>query len=361
MRGIVRYSRLHGPWSFRWKPTGLEGILPKLEELHCDGIIMRDSDQLEEILRLNIPTIVVRHHKEEQKARINIITDTKKITKLAVGHFLERGLKQFAFCGYDTMKWSRERCVQFQERIQESRYPIEIYTQPILDEKLTWDQEYNHLKEWVNGLPKPVGIMACNDDRGHQLLEVCTDLFINIPEEVSILGVDNDELICELSNPPLTSIALNFELAGFEAASVLDRWMNGRGFTFRNIIVPATHVIHRKSTEITALEDRYVSMALNYIRKNATHSFSVDDVVSIIPLSRRELERRFKKSLNRTIKEEIRRVKTNLIAQMLVETNYSILDIALSLGFTGVEHISRYFRPEKGMSLRQYRKHFGQK
>jgi len=361
LRGIANFSRLHGPWSFHWEPGGLEGVLPKLEELNVDGIIMRDTEQLDEVLKLKIPTIVVRHHQEEQKDRINIITDSKEIAKLAIEHFSEKGLNQFGFCGYDHIKWSNDRCKHFSKRIVEQGYSIEIYKQPSCVEKLTWDKEYHFLQPWLTRVHKPIGLLTCNDDRGQQLLEVCNDLQIKVPEEVSLLGVDNDELVCELSTPTLSSISLNFERAGFEAAYMLDRWMNGEKFNLQNIIVPATHVVSRKSTEITALEDEYVVMALEFIQKNITKSINVENVVAIIPLSRRELERRFKRSLHRTIKEEIRRGKTNLIAQMLVETNYSILEIALSLGFSGVEHISRFFRVEKGMSLRQYRKQYGQK
>jgi LacI family transcriptional regulator len=179
---------------------------------------------------------------------------------------------------------------------------------------------------------------------------------VKVPEEVLVIGVDNDPLVCDLGDPPLTSIALNIESAGYQAATLMDYMINKKKTTGEKIIVTPTHVVQRQSSDILAVNDPEVARAIAYIKKNARNKIFVKDVVNITCLSRRTLERRFKQSIHRSIYSEIRRVRIELISKMLIETDLPISQISSVFNFTDLEHISRYFKIEKGVGLREFRK-----
>jgi LacI family transcriptional regulator len=203
--------------------------------------------------------------------------------------------------------------------------------------------------------------MACNDDRGEQVIEACKIAGLHVPDEVAIIGADNDELVCDLSDPPMSSVAINFERAGYESAQVLHQMMLRRRVREKKIVVPASGVVPRRSTDIVALEDAQVAKALRFIRDHAREPISVPDVAQAAGLSRRVLEKRFQQELRRSVLREIRRVRVAQICRMLVETNQSISQIGLALGYPGTEHLARYFRQEQRMTPLAYRRQFGRK
>lgn len=354
--GIARYSKLHGPWVFYREPRNLKSHIPRLTNWQADGIIMRNSIISNELLKLKIPSILVLHDPQRPGDTPAVITDGIRIAQLAAEHLLNRGLRNFAYCGFDNFYWSDERKKFFKNIIADAGYKTFIYGEGMPKKYKSWEREQLQMAEWLKTLPKPVGIMTCNDDRGNHVLEACKIANLHVPEEVSVIGVDNDPLVCDLSDPPLTSIALNTESAGYAAAELLDRLMNGEPMQRQEIIVTATHVARRQSTDILAVEDRDVVAAIRFIRQNAKSKIRVNDVVEQTCLSRRSLESRFREILNRSIQEEIRKVRTDLISQMLIETNMSIAEITAMFNFTDSEHISRYFKKEKGISLRDFRK-----
>ncbi len=361
LRGIVKYSRLHGPWTFYWEPGGLGEVLPRLKNLNTDGIIMRDSELVDEVKQLSIPVIVFCHHCPRVEGVPNIITDSRAIGRMAADHLLKSALKQFAYCGFDDKPWSVERRESFTKQIAAAGFATKTYSPPSDPLRLAWENELYYMVEWVKSLPTPIGIMCCNDDRSQQVLQAAKLAERKVPEEIAIIGVDDDELICELSDPPLSSVSVNFERAGYEGAALLDQMMNGENLNDQEITIYASHVAPRFSTDMTAIEDQDVAKAVRFIRTHSNKNICVDDVVDAAPLSRRVLEKRFRDQLDTTILQEIRRVKTDKIAQLLIETNLSVSQIALSMGFNGNEHISRYFQREKNMSLLQFRKTYGVK
>lgn len=354
--GIVSYAKLHGQWIFYREPQSLKQAAPSLAKWNADGIIMRNSSSNKQYFNLNIPVILIIHDSNRPEKFPAVITDNKKIAQLAAEHLLARGLRYFAYCGLDDYYWSNDRKRDFTNFIAEKGYPIFEYEPPHHKKYKAWENEQLRMAEWLKQLPKPVGIMACNDDRGQHVLEACKTAGIHVPEEVTVIGVDNDPFICDLCDPPLTSVALNTETAGFRTAELLERLIKGEPMQGQEIIVSATHVVKRQSTDILAIDDTNLADAIRYIRQNAKKKINVDDVVSQTSLSRRSLESRFRKILHRTIQEEIRRVRTELISQMLIETNLSVSEISSIFNFTDVEHISRYFRKEKGLGLREFRK-----
>ena len=354
--GIARYSKLHGPWVFYREPRNLKSHIPRLTNWNANGIIMRDSVISNELLKLGIPTIMVVHNPKRPANIPLVVTEGYHISRLAAEHLLNRGLKNFAYCGFDDFFWSNERKEYFKNTINDAGFKVHTYGENLSAKYKTWEKEQRQMAEWLKTLPKPIGIMTCNDDRGYHVLEACKIAKLHVPEEVSVIGVDNDVLICDLCDPPLTSIALNTESAGYAAAELLDRLMNGEPMQQQKISVNATHVVRRQSTDILAIEDSDVVSAIRYIRQNAKSKILVNDVVASTCLSRRSLESRFRKILNRSIQEEIRKVRTELISQMLMESNLSIAEITSTFNFTDLEHMSRYFKKEKGISLREFRK-----
>lgn len=371
LTGISNYSRLHGPWSFYLQDPffissrKVEKTLSRLKKGKFDGIIARQMSGIQEIEKLRIPAIIASTVKEkstpEEFSFPIITTDNQSIGEIAAEHLLSRGFQNFAFCGYDEIDWSNGRKTAFCDAVSQKGYSVYLYEQPKLKRDRHWENEQKWLIEWLSSLPKPIGLMTCSDDRSQNVIEASKICGLRVPEQIAVIGVDDDKLVCNLSNPPLSSISLNSVSAGYEAAELLDRLMNGEPMTKQKIIVKPTHVEIRMSTNILAVKDPNVAMALSFIREHAKEDISVDDVVEATSLSRRVLESRFKNILNKSILKEIRQTRVEQIIKMLCETNISIKEIAEKLGYTGTDHISRYFRKEKGVSLLEYRRQYDQK
>jgi LacI family transcriptional regulator len=353
--GIARYSRLNGPWSFYKEPVDLKSSIPHLTSWKPDGIIMRDSLVTKELLKLKIPTILAIHDSKYPKDLPVIKTDSYSIAKMASDHLISKGLKNFAYCGFNNYDWSKERGQYFDRFNSDAGYKTHIYHPPKRLKK-DWENEQHHVSEWIKKLPVPVGIFACNDDRGQHILEVCKMINLKVPEEVSVIGVDNDPMVCDIGDPPLTSIALNVESAGYDSAKLLDVLLSGKKMKGQQIMVSPTHIVQRQSTDILAVNDPEVALAIRYIKKNAKNKIFVRDVVKMTNLSRRTLEKQFRKTIHRSIYDEIRLVRIEWISKLLIETDLTISQITSLFNFTDVEHISRYFKKEKGIGLRQFRK-----
>jgi len=331
-----------------------------LRKIHSDGVIFMGTESPEQILPTGLPAIAV-DVRDQVYGLANIVGDCKNIGEIAAKHFLERGFNKFAFCGFDDIHWSRERGAVFAETLKDAGFETYFFQKPSTKTRHTWDKQQNQIAQWLKTLPLPVGLMACNDDCAQNIVQACKIAGLHIPYDVAILGVDNDQLVCNLTDPTLSSISLNFRRAGYEAAEQLDKMMTGEKPSQDTIVIQATHINSRQSTDIMAIEDRDVAKAVRFIRHNAKKDFYVDDVVADAGLARRTLERRFIKIVGHSINREIVRARVKQIAQMLVETNISVASIAMDLGYPGYEHISRYFRKEMGCSPLEYRKKYGQK
>ncbi len=378
LAGIASYARLHGPWSFyrrpplyddidqeeritherieRWKPDGIIMRDSRLERWSYDGFGVQDSQAHKKILNMAVPIIIASSAVEQNRVFPAIMSDCAGIGKMVAEHLLERGFRNFAYCGLDDLRWSAERGESFQENLAQAGFTVQFYRQPAEKNKRTWEAELGIMADWLRQLPKPVGVMTCNDDRAQQIIEACKLANLNVPEEIAVIGVDNDDLVCELSEPPISSVVLNAERAGYEAAELLDRLMAGEKMTGQTIWARPSRVVTRKSTDILAIEDKEVAAAIRFIRQNARKAIQVNDAVQATAISRRVLEKRFRKEIGRSIFGEIKRARTSLVARMLLETDWSVSQIALKAGFTNIDHLSRYFREEMGVRPLAYRK-----
>jgi LacI family transcriptional regulator len=365
--GIAKYSRLHGPWAFyRHPPYYMEPWGPRktlswlkniIRKFDADGVIMRAARNVEALVETGLPTIVLDIN-EPIPNLANIICSNVEIGKLGAEYLLNRGFRYFAYCGFDDMRWSIDRGKGFCDRVSQAGFETSVYVQPKSKTNRSWEKEQSFVVDWLRSLPKPVALMVCNDDRGQYVTEACKIAGLHVPEELAIIGVDNDELICDLTDPPLSSVAVNTEMAGFEAAKLMKELMDGEDMAGKVIMVNPTHVVTRKSTDILAIEDREVAEAVRFIRRNAKRSLQVNEVAQAAALSRRVLEKRFRAILHRSVHQEIKRIRITLLTEMLTQTDMTISEIASEMGFPGAEHIARYFRKEKGMSLIDYRKKY---
>lgn len=366
--GIAKFVHHYGPWSFYWEPGGLEKGWPKLKALNVDGIILRDVDKLEEVADLKIPAVVIGHSKTEVPNLANVVTDSSAIGQIGAEHLLNCGFKHFAFCGYgnalppspvlESFTWSDFRRESFEQRIREAGFKISTYT-TLSAATDAWYIERHKMAEWLKSLPKPIGLMACNDDCGRQVIEACKLAGLSVPDQVGVLGADNDEVVCGLSDPPMSSVAINFERAGYEAALALNRALRAKKRTPSKIIVGATHVVARRSTDFMAVLDPHVGKALQFIRDHIRENIMVTEIARAAGLSRRALEIKFRREIECSIHQYVRRVRTDQIVRLLVETDLPIGQIAESLGFSDIQHFARYFRASKEASPLAYRRTFG--
>lgn len=373
LRGIAKYARVLGSWNFFIRPEfysqpgpfsdpgNFKDFLEHITQSGLDGIITRElpADLMQHITELNLPTIVIPYIKEFPPNVANrIVTDSEAIAEMVAKYYIEKGFRNFAYCGYDAMFWSQKRKKFFEAYLNDNNFPLYIYSTSEKIGEHNWYLEKERLAIWLKSLPKPVGILTCTDDRGLQLLEVCRYANIKTPEEVSIVGIDNDHLVCALSNIALSSVDLTTTQAGYDAAAMLERQMNGEEIPNFTIKIKPKRVITRQSSDILAIDDAKVARAMEFIRENSRSNIKVEDVVKAALSSRRVLEQNFKETLGVTIGDEIRRHKIERICELLTETNLPIKQIASITGFETSKHIARYFSRVKGINLQEFRNSF---
>jgi len=230
LRGITRYSKDHGPWTFCRMPAyyresiGIDGILQWAKEWEADGIIGQfyNDAEVKKFVQAKIP-VIAQDFKERFTDIPNITGAYRETGKLGAEYFLKKGFKNFAFYGFNNIVWSRERAEGFEERVQEAGYNVDYYQAEDADSADLWYYKPSALSEWLKSLPKPVALMTCDDNQGHHVTEAARHAGIRIPDEVAVLGVDNDEMVCDLSDPALSSIELDTEKGGYEAARLMEK------------------------------------------------------------------------------------------------------------------------------------------
>jgi LacI family transcriptional regulator len=354
--GVVAYMRENRAWSIYLAEHGRGDKPPRwLAGWNGNGIIARieNASIARALLRVTLPVVDV------SAARLIpslpwVETDDIAFARMAADHLLERGFKHFGYCGDDRFNWSRWRSEHFAKFVRAAGRECLIYS-PARRKPADAQSEVEDIAEWVSGLPKPVGVMACYDLRGQQVLDACRQRGIPVPDEVAVIGVDNDELLCNLSDPPLTSIIPNTHRTGYEAAALLDRLMAGRKVRSLTNLIPPLGVATRQSTDVLAIEDRHVVQAVRFIRERACDGINVADVLKAVPQSRRLLEARFKHLIGRTPHEEILRVQLNRARELLASTDLSLEAIAERTGFVHSEYLSVAFKREIGTPPSRYR------
>lgn len=360
-RGIIEYARTHGSWIFYEEAPGyIQALTPRqrlrnMRQWKADGVIALES-RLPDVAPLGVPAVLAVESRQPLPAACQLVCDNQGIGQMGAGALLSQGFRQFAYCGLDGLEFSEARGAAYMRAVGDAGFPAHMYSLPRRNPAKSWYTEEWRLTRWLADLPKPIGLMACNDDRARMLSGVCHMRGIRVPEEIAILGVDNDEQVCKSATPPLSSIALATERAGYEAAAVLARLMAGRKPVAPRVIVRPTHVVSRPSTDMLAIADPVMRGALRFIRQNTHRPVRVQDVAAEAGLSRRALQDKFSESLGRTPLEEIQRRRVERLARLLVETDMSIGEIAAATGFDMGAHVARFFSRHTGLSPLAYRK-----
>lgn len=357
--GIGEYVRRHGPWAIYLDRYGWRYSSPNsLQGWRGDGIIARVANKRMALAlkETGLPVVdLLGLVPEVQFPLLHI--DNAAASRLAAEHLLGKGLRRFAFCGIKGLYWSRIRQAAFAEAVQAAGHACEVFEIPrdIRNTK-TWERAETSLAEWLRGLPKPIGIMVCNDPTGQLVLEACRRGGFMVPEKVSVIGVDNDETICMLTDPPLSSVTTNHDHVGFEAAALLDRLMAGADPPEKTVLVPPQGVAARASTDALAIEDAEMAEIVRFVREHACDGIDINDVVRFSGLSRSTLLRNSRKALGRTLHEEINRVRLRRACELLAETDISIDSITKNCGFRHRQYLGKVFMAEHGETLLEYRK-----
>ncbi len=363
VKGITTYTKSHQPWVFCRMPAfirnryGVRGICKWAKEWGADGIIgpLRSEEEAEIIKKAGI-RLIAQDLKDRLTQTPNITGAYYETGKMAAQYFIRNGYTNFAFYGFKNIVWSRERAGGFEDTIRKNGYSVDYFEHSKAQAHELWYYKPSPLSEWLKALPKPVALMACDDNMGQQITEACKLTGIRIPEELAVLGVDNDEMICNISDPPLSSIGLDVEKGGYEAAALMDKLIKNRELRWKDIVVRPTQIITRQSTDIYAARDPYVLLALKYIHQNMHLNLRVEDVLKKVPLSRRALENRFQKTIGLPIYKYIYHLRIEKFSRQLLETEKSIFEIATENGFDSSKNVARLFKEVKGCTPSDYRR-----
>lgn len=358
LRGIIRYQRKHGPWSITFQPHGLgEPPPPWLGTWKGDGVIARinDTATAEAVMRLGVPVIDLRASLPGLNLPI-VGIDNRQVVRLAVEHFMERGFRHFAFCGtpYGHHVYQDERSDRFRAELQARGFDCEVYQHS--KKRLNAERELRHLTHWLAKLPRPCALMTCHDDRGQQVLDACLRAGFAVPDEIAVLGVDNDEFLCHLTTPPMSSIDVDSVQIGHEAAALLDQLMRGQKPSQAPRFFPPRRIVERQSTSIIAVEDHHVASTARRIRDGACSAISVDAVLRDVPLSRSAAYRRFRQQLGRSPKQEQMRLRIARARELLEDTDLSVAEIGRRIGYDEAKYFIHVFKQQTGTTPLKYRR-----
>ena len=361
LRGVIRFQREHGPWSVYFKPQGLGAAPPGwLATWRGDGILVRIDDRrmAEAVQHAQVPAVDLRGALANLDLPL-VGVDNRAVVTLAAEHFFERSFRHFAFCGtrYGENRNQDERSDRFARAVADAGHRCDVY-QARGPAGQAWEKEQRAIAAWLQRLPKPVALMTCHDDRGLQVLDACLRADIAVPDEVAILGVDNDPFLCNLSTPQLSSIDVNPERVGYEAAALLARLMKDARPPRQPLLFEPRGLVVRQSTDVTAVSDPQVAHAARLIRTHATGNLSVKELVAQVPVSRSALFRRFKEQLGHSPKEELTRVRLARARELLSHSTLPIAAVAERAGYREAKHFIAIFRRATGETpLRFRRKH----
>jgi len=363
LRGILNYSQSTEQWVVCKMPPsykrelGLRGVVAWAKEWRADVVIAQfDPDDDVTLFRKNGIVALAQDYVVKFDSIPNITGDYALTGTMAAEYFLSKGFKNFGFFGYNGVCWSDERCDGFRRRVEESvgEANFFMYDRQHIDNMWYYDQSV--LSDWLLNLPKPIAIMACDDNQGNILLQACEFCGLHVPFDVAIIGVDNDEILCNMSDPTMSTINVDIERGGSDTAAMVDRMVEDPTYRGEDIVLKPLGVVERLSSSVFATNDREVLAALRFIHANVDSKIQVTDVLRNVPVSRRLLEQRFKSMTGMTIYNYISVMRMDRFAQLLISSNDPISDIAARLDEFDTKGISRRFKEIKGCTPSEFRK-----
>jgi len=365
LRGIARYAQVHGPWSFFAQERELHSAIPDwLRSWKGQGIIARIEDRRsgKTLLKLGCPVVDVLG-----SVRCDGIpgfdTDAQAVAWLAAEFLSRAGFRHFGYCGYPGIPFSDRRQAAFVEQLTGRGQTVHVFSrlpsgasgvhiQAIEQHGLETEKA---IAAWLRKQPRPLGLFACNDIRAQQVLNACREFGIKVPEELAVIGVDNDDVLCGLCDPPLTSIEPAAERIGYEAAALLDRMMKGARPQPGLTQIPPARLVERTSTDVVPIEDEVTVQAVRFIRDHYSAGIAVKDVLRHVQRSRTDLEVRFRQWLKTSVRGEIQRRRMDRACQLLQQTDLSLDQIAESSGFATAANLCRLFQRHSKQTPTQFR------
>lgn len=358
-RGVAEYAKKFGPWNLLIDPRDTfskQWAMP--EAWRGDGIIARISTPLQarQIQQRGLPVVNVDDVFEDSPNMGIVLTDEHARAEMAFEHLKTKGFRNFAYFAPPSHEYSRKRGQKFAAVVRQAGFECDEYKPGYrVGRSISHQDQHRRIKRWLNHLPRPVSILAVDAQRGRQLSEICSMEGIRVPDEVAILAGDTDELLCDVCTPPLSSISVASQQIGHQAAAVLDRMMQGETPALPVLVAPLC-VVSRQSTDILAIDDPMIVRALRFIQMHAFRQITVDDVLAEVPISRRYLEREFKRHLGRLPAEELRRIRLNRGKELVTESDLPIEEISLACGYAGATQFGVAFRKRFGQTPLAYRK-----
>jgi LacI family transcriptional regulator, galactose operon repressor len=360
VKGIADYAHSHANWYFHLEPRGKYERLSLPKKWNGDGIIARVTyeELANQIIESGKPAVNVSWFLFGQDKIPSCTTDQNLAGRMIAHHFMERGFRRFAYCGPMNRPSYTDMFGQaFVAAVDETGYGCHLFEEKgVVDNPMDWNTRRASLAKWIVTLPTPIAMLAFNDAGGRQIAEACRMCGLHIPDQIALMGGEHDELTCQITRPPLSSIDLSPQRIGWEAAALLARLLDGETLTETAIRIPPARIIARQSTDNLAIDDEMIVRSLKFIVTNVSDAITVADVLDSVPISRRVLEQRFKKYLGRSPAAEIRRVRVEKSKRLLADTDHSIADIASKCGFEHPEVLTRVFRRQEGITPSAYRK-----
>ncbi|MFW6039092.1 MAG: substrate-binding domain-containing protein [bacterium] len=358
IRGIMQYAQQHGPWRFLVDSVGTSSYSPDEPDLPLDwqghGVIGNIKTQsLSKLQHVHCPMVNIAAPWGNTPPELpHVITDYVAALDMAVQHMLDRGFRQFVYVERPSDQaneaWVKDRVAGAGGEC----WTFDIHALHALDPA----SKQRTLAEWLKQLPAPVALVCVSDAAGYLLIQTCATWQIRVPEEVAIISIGRDQLLCEISQPQLTYVKLATERQGYRAAAALDRLMHGQPLESQIEYIPPLRVVSRRSTDTLAIADPDVAEVLHFIQQHAPKGLTVKQILARFPFSRWWLEQQFRQCLGRSPAEEIRRVRIAHLKHLLQTSEMTILEIAEAAGFENTEYMSTYFRRDVGMTPRAYRR-----
>jgi LacI family transcriptional regulator len=357
--GVYAYASHERRWLFRNAPATLT-VVEQLAEWAPDGIIARldDGRIAKAVLGLGRPTVDTACVISGSGVH-TVDVDPVKVGQLAAEYFLSRGYRHFGYFGSGVAHYSTLRQLGFCRTVKEAGFevhPCHIDYTPRLSDEMRWKTVDAQMEHWLRELAKPVAIFAAHDVSAHDLAQVCQVLGLRVPDDVAILGVDNDELECQLAFPPLSSIAIPAQRIGFEAAKLLDRMMCGMPVANEPLYLPPIHVVTRQSTSVFAVDEPMVTAALHYIRNHLAQPLKVSSIAAKLKVRRRVLDQSFRALLSHSVHDEIRRARVEKAKELLARTDLPMAKVAKQSGFSSPQYLATVFRKVTGLAPDDYRR-----
>lgn len=358
LRGVCHFARTHNEWNLCFSENDPHGLSRFIRQWKPEGIVAHvSSPAVKKILARSGAKVVNVSSYLPDPGVPSVVVDNLAIGRLAAAHLLESGFRRAAFVGYPGVRFSDLRLEGFAREFQTLGQIPQSYPPSAINGKdFKYTAENKELCRWLRGLVKPIGIFCCNDGLASCIADACREMGIRIPDDVALLGADNSEIVCELCHPPLSSVRISRERIGYLAAEILYASMKGQPVPKEPVLLAPDGIAKRFSTDILAIEDEDLVLAMKYIREHAGSAIGVEDILREVPISRRLLEKKFRQLLNKSPLDEIQRAHLERAKRLLTDTDQSLAQVAKSSGFNSGERLSVVFKQKVAMPPGEFRR-----